>query len=115
MAHPDAWRYADRAIEHAPAGLVGEDWDRYLRGEWVEVTSTWIAAIRFQSDDPEVGADGNFWVRVIRGGKEYGPHRVTFADAIALSHVDSKGKLVNLLWGGGSTGSLPPVPRPRAK
>lgn len=82
LQHPDA----------AFGSLQGRAW---LAGEWVSTygQSTWIAALRWERDA------GTFTVRTLKSGREYGPHPITEQDAIILAQAESKGRVVNRLWG----------------
>lgn len=78
---------------HPDADLSLSQIDRLFNGEWVDVTSSWIAALHW---DPRTHS---LTARLIKGGKEYGGRTfVTPNELAAGSAAGSKGRWLNQIW-----------------
>lgn len=78
---------------HPDADLSLTQIDRLFRGEWVNVTSTWIAALHWNPQTTSLTA------RLIKGGKEYGGKTfVSPSELAAGASSPSKGHWLNNIW-----------------
>jgi hypothetical protein len=79
---------------HPDALLAPTEIQRLFSGEWVPVSSSWIAAIQYDHTNESTGM---LYVRLLRGNT-YGPTVVSPAEMAALASAPSKGHTVNQLW-----------------
>lgn len=79
---------------HPDALLAPTEIQRLFSGEWVPVTSSWIAAFQYILLGQE---SGTLYTRLLNG-KEYGPTLVGAAEIVALASAPSKGHTLNKLW-----------------
>ena len=83
------------AYGHPDALLPPTEIQRLFEGEWVPVTSSWIAAFQYRMLNP---TQGSLFARLIKG-KEYGGSTIISpAELAALASAPSKGHTLNQLW-----------------